>query len=294
MRKLSQRFLFWSSSYSLVLIQHERKHHEITMKFLTVALLSLPAASAFVQMPVQPKFGTRLSMAVVTGPGGKAAASKEEDIELTLQLIMDHAARSVTVSEEQFISQMEEAKTIEDEEIDVSIPYDATVMLAFEASDKSMAYEDFKTKYLADAVADVIAKQPIDISIPYDAAAKLAYEASEKSIAYADFKTKFEADAVADVIAKQPIDISIPYDAAAKLAYEASDKSMAYADFKTKFEADAVADVIAKQPIDVSIPYDAAAKLAYEASDKSMAYADFKTKFEADAVADVIAKKGEI
>jgi hypothetical protein len=67
-------------------------------------------------------------------------------------------------------------------------------------------YEAFKTKYEADAVADVISKQPIDVSIPYDAAAKLAFEASDKSMDYAAFKTKFEADAVADVVAKQKSD----------------------------------------------------------------------------------------
>ena len=36
--------------------------------------------------------------------------SKEQDLELTMQLIMDHAARSSTTSEDQFISQMNEAK----------------------------------------------------------------------------------------------------------------------------------------------------------------------------------------
>ena len=66
-----------------------------------------------------------------------------------------------------------------------------------------MVFADFKAKYEADAVADVISKQPVDISIPYDAPAKLAYEASDKSMVFADFKAKYEADAVADVIAKK-------------------------------------------------------------------------------------------
>jgi len=85
--------------------------------------------------------------------------------------------------------------------VDLSIPYDAAAKLAYEASDKSIAYDAFKAKYEADAVADVMAKY-VDLSIPYDAAAKLAYEASDKSIAYDAFKAKYEADAVADVIAK--------------------------------------------------------------------------------------------
>jgi len=43
--------------------------------------------------------------------------------------------------------------------VDVSIPYDAAAKLAYEKSDKSMEYADFKEKFEADAVADVIAKK---------------------------------------------------------------------------------------------------------------------------------------
>jgi len=175
------------------------------MKIAAAALLALPLASAFAPA-ARPAFSSRLSMSeVITGPDGKPAVSKQEDIDLTLAIIMAHDARSVTVTAEQNASQMTAAAAAaeESEEVDVSIPYDAAAKLAYEASDKSMAYADFKTKYEADAVAYVIAKQPIDVSIPYDAAAKLAYEASDKSMAYADFKTKYEADAVAAVIAKK-------------------------------------------------------------------------------------------
>jgi hypothetical protein len=284
------------------------------MKIAVAAILALPVASAFVNTASLRTFGTRLS-AVVTGPSGKAAKSAEEDLMLTLKIIMDHQERSTTASKDQFVAQMTEAQkepVVEVESVDISIPYDAPAALSYEASDKSMTYADFKVKYEADAVADVISKrrvvekepdvEPVDISIPYDAPAALAYEASDKSIAYADFKLKYEADAVADVMSKQPIDVSIPYDAPARLAYEASDKSMSYADFKQKYEDDAVADIISKKAgaekkepvavtIDISIPYDAAAALAYEASDKSMAYADFKVQYEAEAVAHVISKK---
>lgn len=45
------------------------------------------------------------------------------------------------------------------EAVDVSIPYDATVQLAYEASDKSISYDEFKPKYLAESVAEVVAKQ---------------------------------------------------------------------------------------------------------------------------------------
>jgi hypothetical protein len=252
---------------------------------------------------------TQLSATLVTGMGGKPAASREEDLMLTLQVIMDHQARSTTVSKEQFIQQVEKAAAVEpvvEEVVDISVPYDAAARNAYAASDKKIPFEEFEVKYLAEAVALVKSKRPVDISVPYDATAKLAYEASDKSMPYDAFKVKYLADAVALVKSKQPVDLSIPYDATAKLAYEASDKSMAFPAFKTKYLADAVADVKSKRPVvvaatpppsaptrtaDISVPYDAAAKLAYEASDKSVPYPDFKTKYEADAVADVIAKK---
>jgi len=176
------------------------------MKLQIASLLLLPVASAFVPTASRPTFGSRLLMTsdVVTGPGGKAATSAEEDLALTLKIIMGHDSRSVTVSEEQFLTQMNEETTEEEAEtIDISIPYDAAAKLAYESSDKSMKYDDFKVKYEADAVSLVISKQPIDISIPYDAAAKLAYESSDKSMKYDDFKVKYEADTVEMVKSKQ-------------------------------------------------------------------------------------------
>ena len=49
--------------------------------------------------------------------------------------------------------------TIHSESSDISIPYDAAAKLAYEASDKSMAYDAFKTKYESDAVEMVKSKQ---------------------------------------------------------------------------------------------------------------------------------------
>ena len=227
------------------------------------------------------------SAAVVTGLQGKPATSFEEDLRLTLLLIMDHEARSTTTTKEQMVQQVQESLALEEakiDPIDVSIPYDAASQLAYQASNKSIEYAEFKAKFEADAVGAVIAKQPkkaaavavvtdapadaspepVDISIPYDAAARLAYEASDKSIDYGAFKEKFEAEAVAGVSAKQQpkgtpavaaaapaavvVDLSIPYDAAAKLAYESSDRSMEYDAFKKIHEAAAVVAVMAKQP----------------------------------------------
>ena len=179
------------------------------MKLIAYTLITALKVSAFSPAPPSAFHFEATSarnthlLAIVTGPRGKAAKSKEEDIALTLQLIMEHDARSSTVTAEQFVSQMVEASNADSESIDVSIPYDAAATLAYEASDKSMSFADFKIKYEADAVALVKSKKPVDVSIPYDAAAKLAYEASDKSMSFADFKIKYEADAVALVQSKR-------------------------------------------------------------------------------------------
>lgn len=278
------------------------------MKVSVAALLALCAStSAFSIAPAQ---RPTTSLFGIKG----AAASAEEDLMLTLKVIMDHSERSTTASKDQFIAQMEEAKKVEENEpepIDISIPYDAPAKLAYEAAGGKGDYAAFKEKYEADAVADVIAKNApaVDLSIPYDAAAKLAYEAAGSPGDYAAFKTKYEEDAVAAVIAKNApaVDLSIPYDAPAKLAYEKAGGKGDYAAFKEKYEADAVADVIAKNAppkeeapaaaapaaaaADISVPYDAAAKLAYEKAGSPGDFAAFKAKYEEEAVAQVIAKQ---
>jgi hypothetical protein len=246
-------------------------------------LAALPVAGAFAPSNVafQRRSSSPLSASavaaatIVTGPKGKPAANFEEDLMLTLQVILDHDARSTTVSKEQFISQMQEVKSIPEPEVpvDLSIPYDAAARLAYDGSDKSLPYGEFKAKYEADTVAMIKAKQPkrketaaapaasavtvegaaaVDLTIPYDAAARLAYEASDKSISYEAFKPMYEAEAVAQVISKKPVDLSIPYDAAAVLAYKHSDRSMPYSEFKAQYEADAVAQVVAKKKARVS------------------------------------------
>ncbi|GAX12005.1 hypothetical protein FisN_8Lh100 [Fistulifera solaris] len=264
----------------------------------------ISSASAFTAYPVG-RPSSALQSTIVTGPGGKPASSADEDLRLTLQIIMDHESRSATVSKEQFISQMKEAEQVAHEVVDVSIPYDAAAKLAYEASDKSMKYADFKVKYEENAVLEVKAKRPVDLSIPYDAAARLAYEASDKSMNFADYKFQYEEKAVAEVKAKQPaaakhvakageatssVDLSIPYDAAAKLAYEKTDKSMNFSAYQKTYYDETVAMVSSKKAVDLSIPYDAAAQLAFMKSDRTTPFADFKEQYVAQAVAEVKAK----
>jgi len=100
---------------------------------------------------------------IVTGPKGQAAKSSEEDLMLTLQVIMDHDKRSTTVSKEQYIQQMQDlakakSRSAAEEKADVSVPYDAAARRAYEASDKSVPYEQFKAEYESDAAADAAAK----------------------------------------------------------------------------------------------------------------------------------------
>lgn len=94
--------------------------------------------------------------------------SFEEDLMLTRQIILDHQERSVTVSKEQFVQQMEEivkpaeVAEIAAETVDISVPYDAAARLAYESlEDKSgISFDIFRAQYLADAVAYVKSKQP--------------------------------------------------------------------------------------------------------------------------------------
>ena len=246
-----------------------------------------------------------------------AATSFEEDLALTLKVILDHENRSTTASKEQFLSQMKEAEMVEEsgaaaEPIDVSIPYNAAAVLAYEAAGKpGDDFASFEAKYIEETVAMVAAKkaerdgatvpepkekaaakpavaQPVDLSIPYDAAAKLAYEASDKKLSYDEFKSQYEANAVAEVVAKRN-DIAVVYDSAAINAYMASNRKMPFALFKEQYFADARSAVMAKQSL--SVNYDSAALLEYGKSDRSMSWEDFKAKYEADAIAQVIAKK---
>jgi len=225
------------------------------MKYASQALVTLMAlggATAFVTpqnaFSSSARLNTELYSDIVTGPEGKAAKSKEEDLALTLAIIMAHDDRSVTVTEEQFKSQQVEAISQADAEpIDISIPYDAAALLAYEATEKSISFEEYKPKYYEETVAFIKSKQPIDISIPYDAAAKLAYEATDMSISFEEYKPKYYEETVAFIKSKQPIDISIPYDAAAKLAYEATEKSISFEEYKPKYYEETVAFIKSKQ-----------------------------------------------
>jgi hypothetical protein len=97
---------------------------------------------------------------VVTGPKGKPASSFEDDLFLTLKVIMDHDARSTTVSKEQFLMQMQETKKLPKSlpPADVSVPYNAPAQLAYEATDMSVPFEEFEAKYQEDVIQQVKAK----------------------------------------------------------------------------------------------------------------------------------------
>lgn len=282
------------------------------MKFGTALLILASALSVSAFAPTTTMQAGRTTTVVAA-----TATSFEEDLALTLAVIMDHERRSTTASKAQMLSQMKQAEKVDQdpapEPVDISIPYNAAAMLAYNAAGSKGDFAAFEAKYLEEAVAMVTAKkaerdaataappqqsapapkkeeppQVVDLSIPYDAAAKLAYEASDKKQSFDEFKAAYEAQAVASVIAKRN-DISIPYDAAAALAFVQSNRKMPYAAFKAQYEANARSAVMAKN--DLSVNYDAAALMEYVASDRSMSFDDFKAKYEADAIAQVIAKK---
>ena len=133
------------------------------------------------------------------------------------------------------------------EDASLRIPYHAAARLAFDASDKSMSYGDFKAQYEENAVAEIKAKRS-DIAVAYDSAAINAFQASNRKMPYALFKKQYEANARSAVMAKG--DLSVEYDAAAMLAYtKNSDRTMSFDDFKAKYEADAIAEVKSKQKV---------------------------------------------
>jgi len=147
-----------------------------------------------------------------------AATSFEEDLALTLKIIMDHDKRSTTVSKEQFIQQMEKVSEKEIvEEIDVSVPYDAAARLAYSLLEEkeNISFQTFEAKYREDVVAMVKSKQPekevadvvVDVSVPYDAAARLAYSLlldDKQNISFKAFEAKYLEDTVSMVKSKQP------------------------------------------------------------------------------------------
>ncbi|CAJ1953479.1 unnamed protein product [Cylindrotheca closterium] len=104
------------------------------------------------------------------------------------------------------------ASAVVEKVVDVSVPYDAAARLAYESSNKTVAFERFKTVYLERAVELVKSKQhgyvpspvyePADVSVPYDAAVKLAYETSESRLLFEAYKKIYIEEVVNMVIRK--------------------------------------------------------------------------------------------
>jgi hypothetical protein len=247
---------------------------------------------------------------VTTGPDGKAALNYEDDLRLTLQIIMDHQQRSTTVSTEQLVQQVTAAAAITSTDtpsIDLSIPYHAAAHLAYDQESSQVKSTTNRAEYIkqyeAKAVLDVIAKKEqkvgiletatapststssYDISIPYDAAAKLAYNAlsSEERLQmnYDTFQPQYVAKAVADVVAKR------------------ASKAQTTSPTTTAPTPPTVAVVVPTKPEDdynsnISIPYDAAARLAYSKLDTikhSLTYETFQKQYITNTVQNVMVKK---
>ena len=181
------------------------------MAFTTPAI---GTQSRVVMNPMQMSSAAAVSSTTSTGP----AKNFEEDLQLTLAIIMDHVTRSTTVGKEQFLQQVEEIASIPDDiHYDISIPYHAAAELAYEKSTKDLSLDDYIVQFEQQAVADVIAKKVpaaapvavavvsaepepavvVDISVPYDAAALLAYEKTDKSVPFDTYKIQYYEQAVA-------------------------------------------------------------------------------------------------
>ena len=164
--------------------------------------------------------------------------------------------------------------------VDISIPYDAPAQLAYTTAGSPGDFEAFKTQYLKDAIAMVVAKKVareggapapaaaavaadvVDISIPYDAPAQLAYTSAGSPGDFEAFKAQYLKDAIALVVAKKVareggapapaaaadvVDISIPYDAPAQLAYTTAGSPGDFETFKAQYLSSTIDMIKAKR-----------------------------------------------
>ena len=140
--------------------------------------------------------------------------------------------KAVAVVEEKKETKIEEVKAeepVEQENTDVSIPYDAAAKNAYDASNKSMAYAAFKTKYEADAVKLVKSKKAAEEKT-------LAKEKKSEEKTLADGK-KAEEKALADE--KKAAEDKKKADVAKKAAAD----SAAFAKKKEEEAAKSAADI---------------------------------------------------
>jgi hypothetical protein len=148
----------------------------------------------------------------------------------------------------------------EPEVIDVSIPYAAKALLAYNAYTKSSStevdFKEFQSLYYEQMVAEVkatVQERKVD-----EMKAVLADMENEASAIKGQIDALFGVAAAAEpsvtkveatsVIPANDVDLSIDYNAPAKLAYASSDKSMDFESYRKVYEADTVAMVSAKNP----------------------------------------------
>jgi pyruvate/2-oxoglutarate dehydrogenase complex dihydrolipoamide acyltransferase (E2) component len=161
-----------------------------------------------------------------------------------------------------------------------SVDYDAAARLAYQASGKTVGFNDFRSQYLSETSAMVAKKnpyvtvseskptestaQPGLTSVDYDAAARLEYQASGKTVGFNDFRSQYLSETSAMIAKKNPYVTmseskstvstahpgftSVDYDAAARLAYQASAKTVEFNDFRSQYLSETSAMVAKKNP----------------------------------------------
>mmetsp|Transcript_18289 Transcript_18289/g.20373 ORF Transcript_18289/g.20373 Transcript_18289/m.20373 type:complete len:801 (-) Transcript_18289:186-2588(-) len=115
-------------------------------------------AAPAVKAKVAPKAEVKVKKESVPAPEAKKEEKKAAPAPVA-KIEEKKAAPVAPVAKQEEIKKEESKKEIVIEAIDVSIPYMAAAKLAFEHSDKSMSYDEFEIKYLADSIRDVIAKR---------------------------------------------------------------------------------------------------------------------------------------
>lgn len=149
----------------------------------------------------------------------------------------------------------------EPEIIDVSIPYDAAALLAYDEYTKSSSaevnFKEFKNFYYEQMVAEVkatvqkrkvdemksvLAGMESDVAVIQDKIAALFGSSDDSN------DTENTLQLHASIADADDVDLSIDYNGAAKLAYASSDKSMDFESFLDVYKADTVKMVAAKNP----------------------------------------------
>lgn len=143
-------------------------------------------------------------------PDGVPSSTDSERLEaLNTMYPGSQATVDAKQKKKQGFSEEEAAATEDDDDEakDINVPYDAAARLAYELSDKSMEYDDFKTQYETLAVADVIAKRAattVDDVEPHKIDSKVEKEETGTSVSKEETSTSSDREKAIREARRQP------------------------------------------------------------------------------------------